>query len=290
MSADNFKNVIRVKQAEVNMYDFHMHSGFSSDTDVTMKAMIESGIQKGFKQITFTDHIDYEYNSSEIEFEFDTDHYQQEIEAFRNQYGSQIQINLGLEIGIQPHILDRCATLVEKVKPDFVIASLHNVNKKDLYLGEYYIGKTPEEALQAAFEELESMLNEFSDFCVIGHLDIVKRYDTEVRNLPKEIFLKHAEPVLKKLIAMNRGIEVNTSGLRQGLNETLPSYELLTLYRTLGGELLTIGSDAHQPEDIGHSFEEVLKVLKELGFKHIYTFKQMQPTPIAIDAILADLA
>lgn len=272
------------------MYDFHMHSGFSSDTDVTMKAMIESGIQKGFKQITFTDHIDYEYNSPEIEFEFDTDHYKQEIEAFRNQYGSQIQINLGLEIGIQPHILDRCAALVKKVKPDFVIASLHNVNKKDLYLGDYYIGKTPEEALKAAFDELESMLSEFNDFCVIGHLDIVKRYNTGVRNLPKEVFLKHAESVLKKLIAMNRGIEVNTSGLRQGLDETLPSYELLALYKKLGGEILTIGSDAHQPEDIGHSFEDVLNMLLEIGFENVYTFKQMQPTPIKIKEILADLA
>lgn len=271
------------------MYDFHMHSGFSSDTDVAMQAMIESGIAKGYKQITFTDHIDYEYNSPEIVFEFDTDEYIKEIEKFRKQYSNQIQINLGLEIGIQPHILDRCIALVNTVKPDFVIASLHNVNKKDLYLGEYYLDKSPEEALEAAFKELEAMLDIFTDFCVIGHLDIVKRYDKQVLALPKSVFLKHAEPVLKKLIAMNRGIEVNTSGLRQGLDETLPSYELLALYHALGGTLLTIGSDAHRPEDIGHSFEMVLNDLKEIGFENIYTYQNMQPTAIAIDQMLADM-
>lgn len=270
------------------MYDFHMHSGFSSDTDVAMQAMIESGIAKGYKQITFTDHIDYEYNSPEIVFEFDTDEYIQEISRFRQQYGEQIQINLGLEIGIQPHILERCTDLVRSVKPDFVIASLHNVDRKDLYLGEYYLGKTPEEALEIAFKELGEMLDVFTDFCVIGHLDIVKRYDKGVLELPKEVVLKYAEPVLKKLIAMNRGIEVNTSGLRQGLDETLPSYELLQLYHELGGKLLTIGSDAHRPEDIGHSFESVLTELQAIGFSHIYTYHAMQPTAIAIDQILDD--
>lgn len=272
------------------MYDYHMHSGFSSDTDVAMSAMIESGIRKGFKQITFTDHIDYEYNSPEISFDFDTDVYVAEIEKFRGLYGHQIDINLGLEIGIQPHILKQCEDLVKRVKPDFIIASLHNIHKKDLYLGDYFIGMTPEEALKASFDELCSMLDHFSDFCVIGHLDIVKRYSQAVLALPKSRFVEYATPVLQKIINMGKGIEVNTSGLRQGLGETLPSYELLAHYRSLGGEILTIGSDAHQPGDIGHSFKEVLEKLQSLGFEHVYTYKQMVPTPITIEKMLSELS
>lgn len=271
------------------MYDYHMHSGFSSDTDVAMSAMIESGIRKGFKQITFTDHIDYEYNSPEISFDFDTDVYAAEIEKFRGLYGSQIDINLGLEIGIQPHILEQCKDLVNRVKPDFIIASLHNIHKKDLYLGDYYIGMTPEEALKASFDELCGMLDHFSDFCVIGHLDIVKRYSQPVLALPKSCFVEYATPLLQKIISMGKGIEVNTSGLRQGLGETLPSYELLAQYRNLGGEILTIGSDAHQPGDIGHSFREVLIELQGLGFENVYTYKQMVPTAVSIEAFLREL-
>lgn len=271
------------------MYDYHMHSAFSSDTNVSMTAMIESAIQKGFKQITFTDHIDYEYNSSEISFEFDTDEYKKEILKYREIYGHLIEINLGLEIGIQPHILDRCKTLVESFEPDFIIASLHNVHKMDLYLGDFYIGKTPEEALKASFEEIELMLEKFSDFCVIGHLDIIKRYNKDVLKLPKSKFIEYATPLLNRIIQMGRGIEVNTSGLRQGLGETLPSFELLALYRNLGGEILTIGSDAHQPEDVGHSFKVVLEKLQELGFENIYTFKKMIPIPIEIEHLLKSL-
>lgn len=272
------------------MYDYHMHSGFSSDTDVAMSAMIESGIRKGFKQITFTDHIDYEYNSPEISFDFDTDTYAAEIDKFRKHYGHQIDINLGLEIGIQPHILDQCKNLVKRVKPDFIIASLHNIHKKDLYLGDYYIGMTAEEALKASFDELRGMLDHFSDFCVIGHLDIVKRYNQAVLELPKSCFVEYATPVLKKIIEMGKGIEVNTSGLRQGLGETLPSYELLAHYRALGGEILTIGSDAHQPGDIGHSFKEVLETLQEMGFENVYTYKQMKLTPLSIEQLLGELS
>lgn len=271
------------------MYDYHMHSYFSSDTNVEMKAMIESAIKKGFKQITFTDHIDYEYNSPEIQFDFDTVEYRKTIEAFREIYKDHIKINLGLEVGIQPHILDKCTALIKNTAPDFVIASLHNVEKKDLYLGEYYIGKTPEEALRYSFEELLEMLDRFQDFSVIGHIDIVKRYDEGVLALPKSIFVEAVTPVLEKLIGMGKGIEVNTSGLRQGLGETLPSYEVLAKYRALGGKIITIGSDAHNPEDIGHSFIEVLEMLQSMGYENIYIFSQMKGQPVAISEVLKSL-
>lgn len=271
------------------MYDYHMHSYFSSDTNVEMKAMIESAIQKGFKQITFTDHIDYEYNSPEIQFDFDTQEYRKIIEGFREVYGDKIQINLGLEVGIQPHVLDRCTQLIASTSPDFVIASLHNVEKKDLYLGEYYEDKSAERALTYAFEELLDMLDHFDAFSVIGHLDIVKRYSEGVLALPKDLFVEAATPVLKKLVSMGKGIEVNTSGLRQGLGETLPSTEVLAKYRALGGEIITIGSDAHSPQDIGHSFKEVLETLQTLGFENIYTFSQMKGTPIPIKEVLKAL-
>lgn len=272
------------------MYDYHMHSYFSSDTNVPMKDMIESAIRKGFKQITFTDHIDYEYNSTEISFDFEVDQYKETIQGFREIYGNQIKINLGLEIGIQPHILEKCKKLVADSNPDFIIASLHNVEKKDLYLGEYFIGKTPEEALKYSFEELLLMLETFDAFSVIGHIDIVKRYNEGILNLPKFKFVEYITPVLEKLVEMGKGIEVNTSGLRQGLSETLPSFEILEKYKALGGEIITIGSDAHNPDDIGHSFKEVLEMLKSIGFEHIYTFEKMMPHPILIEEVIAELS
>lgn len=271
------------------MYDFHMHSHFSSDCDASMEEMIQSAVSKGLKEITFTDHIDYDYNSPEIDFEFDTDQYKDTIRQFKEKYANQIEINVGIEVGIQPHILKRCRELVEKTGPDFIIASQHNVQKMDLYLGDYYKDKDPLDALAYAMRELESMIDEFDHFCVIGHLDILKRYDQAVRDLPKAEYVRLAKPVLEKLIQKGKGIEVNTSGLRQGLNETLPSAEILELYHRLGGKILTMGADAHKPEDVAHSFPEVLKMLKIIGFEHIYSFKQMKPIPHKIDDLIESL-
>lgn len=271
------------------MFDNHMHCAYSSDTDVPMEAMILGAIKNGVKEITFTDHIDYDYNSPEIDFEFDTAAYAKEIAFYREKYEGQIIIHLGIEIGIQPHILDKCRALVETVGPDFIIASQHNVEKKDLYLGDYYVGKEPKEALDFAMNELAQMIDAFDHFSVIGHVDILKRYDDAVRALDKSYYLSSVVPVFEKLISKNKGIEVNTSGLRQGLDEPLPSYELLKLYYDMGGRLLTIGSDAHKPEDVGHSFKAVYQKLWDIGFRSLYTFNQMKPVAHGLEKLMANI-
>lgn len=268
------------------MYDYHMHSAFSSDTDVPMEDMIHSAISKGLTEICFTDHIDYDYASPEIAFEFDVDEYKAKIEAMKQKYQSQISIQLGLEIGIQPHILEKCKTLVEHLKPDFIIASQHTIGRQDLYLGDFYKNRTPEEALHYGMNELLEMVTKFDAFCVIGHIDILKRYNDDVRALPKELYVSEVEPVLKALIAKNKGIEVNTSGIRQGLNETLPTRLVLEKYFELGGRIITTGADSHKPEDVGHSFREVLLMLSDIGFKAIYRFDQMVPQSISIESLL----
>lgn len=268
------------------MYDYHMHSAFSSDTDVPMEAMIQSAIRKGVKEICFTDHIDYDYASPEIAFEFDTQVYQEEIEGLRKRYKDQISIRLGIEIGVQPHILAKCTALVEAVGPDFIIASQHTIGRQDLYLGDFYRGRTPEAAIAFGMNELLEIVEDFDAFCVIGHIDILKRYNDAVRNTSKTVYLEAVKPVLQALIAKGKGIEVNTSGLRQGLNETLPAYELLTLYKELGGEIITIGSDAHNPNDIAHSFKLVLEQLQTIGFNSIYRYEKMKPYPVEISTLL----
>lgn len=268
------------------MYDYHMHSAFSSDTDVLMEDMIKGAIQKGLKEICFTDHIDYDYASPEISFDFDTVLYKQTIDRLKTQYQGDIQIRMGIEIGIQTHIIERCTALVEAVSPDFIIASQHTIGRQDLYLGDFYQGRTPEGAIHYGMTELLEIVENFDAFSVIGHIDILKRYNDAVRGTSKEVYLAAVKPVFEALIKKGKGIEVNTSGLRQGLDETLPARQLLELYYEMGGRLITIGSDAHKPEDIGHSFELVLKLLQEIGFEQVYRFERMKPYPIEISTLL----
>ena len=83
--------------------------------------------------------------------------------------------------------------------------------------------------------------------------------------------------ILKRAIQDGKGIEVNTSSHRYGLKDTQPSVDILKLYRSLGGEIITIGSDSHKPEHLGAYIPEAQALLRELGYRAFCTFVRMQP-------------
>lgn len=264
------------------MYDYHTHSHFSNDCQSKLESMVEAAVSKGIKEIAVTDHIDLDYAGTDIYFDFDVSHQQACIAEVQKKVGHVIKIRKGIEMGIQRHVLDDCSKLVDKYKPDFVIASMHMAERKDFYNGDFTQGKTAEEALRIFFEELDVMTTTYKAYSVVGHFDILKRYDERVLKMHPSFIKDLAEGPLKKVISHGKGIEVNSSGLRQGLNETLPSNQLLELYYELGGRIITFGSDAHSPSEVGHSYDKVINQLRMIGFKEIFTFENMQPLAVKI--------
>ncbi|SKC84919.1 histidinol-phosphatase HisJ family protein [Maledivibacter halophilus] len=262
-------------------YDYHVHSHFSSDCKVDMKDIIEMAIKLKLKEICFTDHIDYEYCDSSINFDFDIDEYTHYIETMRKKYCANIKILKGVEIGIQPHIIEKCDNLVEGNNFDFVIASIHTCNKQDLYTGDFYLNKTPRESYLKYFEELLYCIKNFKNFNVIGHLNILARYNNEVAKEKLTDYFDVLEVLFKALIERNKGIEVNTSNLRYS-EELLLSNEVLKFYHDLGGKIITIGSDTHVPDTLSYKFDYVYDILKEIGFKYITTFEKMKPKFVKI--------
>ena len=107
-------------------------------------------------------------------------------------------------------------------------------------------------------------------------MDLIARYD-KAGAYPFAKIKPAVEEILKQVIADGKGIEVNTSSHRYGLRDTMPSADILKLYRDLGGEILTIGSDSHKPEHLGMYIEETKKFLKDLGFRRFCTYEKMQP-------------
>ncbi len=256
------------------MFDFHMHSQFSEDCDTPMEKTIESAIAKGFTEICFTEHLDYDYPDPDFTFDLDVEAYEEYIKKMQARYGEQITVRKGIEIGIQPHLFDRYHTLLEKETFDFIILSMHATERKDLHNGDFFRGKSPEQAYEKYYEELLYCVQGFDRYSILGHIDLVKRYQTldSDRNFHEII----AE-IFKTIIPKGKGIEVNTSGFAYGLGSAMPSKDILTLYHELGGEIITIGSDAHKPEHVGHRFPEVLQLLDEIGFRYIATFKEEKP-------------
>ena len=127
------------------------------------------------------------------------------------------------------------------------------------------------------YQELLDVVRQFKHYSVLAHMDLIVRYDKQGR-YPFEAVKDYVAEILKTVIADGKGIELNTSYHRYGLDDTTPSADILRLYHDLGGELLTIGSDTHRPGQVGGYFAESCALLKAHGFKYFCTYDAMQPT------------
>ncbi len=255
------------------MYDYHIHSHFSEDSSSEMEDMVKGAILQGAKEICFTEHKEFDYPVDELEFELDLLKYEKKFYELREKYMDRIDMKIGLELGLQKHVLKECGEFVKKFPFDFVIASQHCMDKKDLY----YM-KLEEKNVKGAFDtyfgELYYDIRNFQDFDVIGHLDLIRRYTKEAQEYDISKSYQEIEEILRYLIDIGKGIEVNTGGLYYSSKLLNPSVDIIKIYKSLGGEIITFGSDAHKPDRILGYYKETMEILKTIGFKYLSTYTE----------------
>ena len=163
---------------------------------------------------------------------------------------------------------------------DFIMGSVHNI--KEEKLSTFIINKTSPEIYKLYFEEVYALVAD-ADIDVIAHLDLIKRYAVEsIESYKFDDYKPIIIKILRKAIERGIGIEINTSGLsNKALHETLPSMDVLRLYHSLGGKILTIGSDSHRAETVGSNQEAAIKMAKEAGFQGIDVFEKRRSKKIA---------
>lgn len=262
--------------------DYHMHSSYSGDSDTPMEQMVQQAIKAGLQQICFTEHQDFDYPESEgipsDFFQVNTDSYLYELIRLKEKYTDQIRICFGIELGLQPHLMREHARYIKSFDFDFVIGSSHVCNRMDPYLPIFYEGRSEEEAYREYFTSIYENIKKFKNFDVYGHLDYVVRYGpNKDKEYTYEKYRDIFEKILNILLENEKGIEINTGGLRNGLREPNPCVDILKRYRALGGEIITVGSDAHTPEYVGYAFEKAAEILKGCGFSYYCTFQHRLP-------------
>lgn len=263
-------------------WDTHLHCHFSGDSNAAPEDMIRSAIEKGLEGICFTDHIDWDYPGP-TPFSFDPAEYFKTLTALKEKYNHELAILIGVELGLQPHLKERYAAFLAEHDFDLVIGSSHVVHGVDPYYPEYYVGKTEDNAYLEYFESVLENLNVFEDFDVYGHLDYVVRYGPNKNACYSyEKYADVIDAILKKLIAMGKGIELNMSGYKYRLGHPNPTEEILSRYRELGGEILTLGADAHAPEHVAFDYHRLPELLKNAGFDYFTVFEKRKPHMIKI--------
>jgi histidinol-phosphatase (PHP family) len=267
------------------MYDYHAHSNWSHDASASMDDMVRSAAEKGFLEIAITDHEDPDYPDPGFESELDPAGYHAALtEAAErwNRTGSPVRLVRGIELGLQPGSPnDFCRDIVNRYAFDFVLGAIHCAGGASIDTPEYLAPRSPAQAMQDYYESMLACLDEYDGFDVLAHLNNIDRYLPEV---PEEAaFADYARAALRKLAGMGKGLEVNTSSYRKGLGErTTPPLFALRLFRELGGEVVTIGSDAHNVHDVGRDWERGRALLEAAGFRYLATFRDRKPTFIKL--------
>lgn len=263
--------------------DFHLHSSFSGDSDTPMEEMILKGIRLGLTHMCFTEHNDFDYPVSGQEpagfFDLNPDAYLYDFLKLKEKYAGRITLHFGVELGLQPHLSRQNAAFSKARDYDFIIASSHICNGKDPYYPSFYEGRTQYEAYLEYFNSILDNLRSFDNFDVYGHLDYAARYGPKKdEGYSYEAYRDILESILKRLIDMEKGIEINTAGLAKGMREPNPCTGILKRYRKLGGEIITTGSDAHEPGQIAYAFDRAADILKDCGFRYYATFEKRSPS------------
>lgn len=259
-------------------WDTHLHTSFSGDSDAAPDSMINMAMSLGLDGICITDHMDMDYPNDPDLFLLDLDAYFPALTRLQHKYHNILPVCIGIELGLQPHLSDIHKDLVNTHNFDFVIGSSHVVHGIDPYYPAYYEGRTEEEAYHEYFSSIIENIRAFDDFDVYGHIDYVVRYGPNRNaNYSYENYRDVINEILKTLIEKGKGIEINTAGFRYGLGHPNPTEDILKRYRALGGEIVTLGSDAHKPEDIAYEFRKASDILKECGFAYYTVFEARKP-------------
>lgn len=257
--------------------DFHVHSKLSGDSQAEMVDMIESAIRLGLTHLCFTEHHDIDLIST-INFLLDFDAYEKTFFPLQAKYRNRIQLLFGIELGVQPHLYSQLTDIANKYPFDFIICSNHVAGGVDPYQPIYFEGKDKYDAYNEFFEDIFQNAKAYSDFDVYGHLDYMIRYAPyEDKHYMYETCKTVLDNILMTIIEKGKGIEINTSGFKYGLKDSHPSHQVIKRYRQLGGEIITVGSDAHSPEHIGTYFDLASDILTEAGFKYYTIFKERKP-------------
>jgi histidinol-phosphatase (PHP family) len=269
--------------------DYHIHTRFSCDSKSEMTEVCESAIAQGIREIAITDHADF--GPDDPPGYFRPVEYLETIEHCRARYRDRLRIRTGVEIG-EPHIFaQETQTILNAGAFDFVIGSAHYAallapaasSKGACYLQCAWKGSFFQQPLRQAYEAYFRQVVRLAaegDFDVLGHLDLVKR-DAHQFGKPydgPEPYADMIRTALRSVVERGKGIEINTSALYKGkgMSEPCPSLEILRWYRELGGEILTVGSDAHTPDKVGAHFDVAVEMARAAGFTRLATFERRQ--------------
>lgn len=256
------------------MFDYHMHSRVSFDGRDTGEDLAKAALELGLKEICFTDHLDYDPLDHMGCMAFDTNAYNREYDSL---HIPGLKIRRGMEFGMTPDNVHMLREDLKRRPFDFVLGSVHFVDDLDVYFEPWWRGKTVLQAEQRYLEATLECVNIHKDFDVLAHLTYIAKTNCHPapRPVPYEEHRELIDEILKVLVTKGKGLEMNSSGVDR-CGGFLPTADYFRRFKELGGEIITIGSDAHQASRVGQYSFDACEILKDI-FGYVCTFENRTP-------------
>lgn len=256
------------------MFDYHMHTKVSFDSTAEPIEMIRAAERLGLQEICFTDHCDHNADPNGPHSIFTPEEY---AEAYDHVNSDSVKVRRGIEFGMTQWNKAAGEEILSARDYDFVLGSIHYAGGHDPYYPEYWEGIDLPQAVEKYLTETLNCVRIHHNFDVLGHLTYVCKssYNPTHQAVPYCDYRELSDEIMKILVEKGKGMEINTSGVDRA-GAFLPSIDYLKRFRELGGEIVTIGSDAHDPGRVGQYAKEALELAKEV-FGYVCTFEKRKP-------------
>lgn len=260
--------------------DYHLHSSISADSQTPPYMQIKHAAALGLEEICFTEHLEIHFYKGDA-WHVNLKDYSEQFKKFDQ---SKVKLRFGIEAGIAlaPEYFPELEAELKSVPCDFVIASAHSINNIDPFNPKFYEGKTIAQAFREYIGSILKGIKQLNSqlFSSVGHIDFPAKGAHSEKD--PRLFHKYApdeiDALFQYIIPLGKCIEINTAGYRNLGNLEVPGEDWLHRYVELGGEFVTIGSDAHKTEQIGYRFYDAVEVARRAGVKYYTTYNQMVPT------------
>lgn len=269
---------------KINLFDSHVHSDNSPDGSHAVIYLCEQAIRQRIMGLAITDH-----------FECDTDDLPGnetrirqsgfEVERARHSFGSAIKLCKGIEVGQANRHPQIAKNILASADFDFVLGSMHTgTDGTDYYYVDYDDPKIVVADILKDYYDNLVQLAHWNGFDSMAHLRYPERYIWGNHRIPVNItpYMGQIEEILKILIQNGKALELNTSAMRKGLDEFDPGVGILRRYKELGGELITLGSDAHVAKDMTSGFDTAMDALLAIGFRYFAFYQNRKPVMLKI--------
>jgi histidinol-phosphatase (PHP family) len=261
--------------------DCQVHSTRSHDGRATIVEQCERAVELGLDEIGFTEHKDFDPADPVVNY-FDYDAYVREIEDARQRFDGQLTIRAGVEIDYQSWFEADIAKYLEAHQFDFVIGSVHYVDRQMIMTPEYNAQRDRRRAYEDYFSAVRESV-ESGLFDIVGHLEYANRRGIAAwGHYQPELYQESLTDLFQEMAARDTVFEINTAGLHQNLGVTYPCADTIMMYAQCGGNLLSIGSDAHHPDQLGHAYVQAARTAIAAGLTEVCTWHERRMRLVAL--------